>query len=80
MHQYDFDTETVISFLKEHKRDKDFKVKIEVNHATFAGHLFEISLAFDNRMLGSNNVNIWYYQNGSTVLFPLRELELTQCN
>jgi len=37
-HQYDADTETVIGFLKAHGLDKDFKVNIEVNHATLAGH------------------------------------------
>ena len=40
-HQYDVDTETVIGFLKAHGLDKDFKVNIEVNHATLAGHTFE---------------------------------------
>ena len=39
-HQYDVDTETVIGFLKAHGLDKDFKVNIEVNHATLAGHTF----------------------------------------
>eukprot|EP00833_Pecoramyces_ruminatium_P009994 jgi/Orpsp1_1/1184026/evm.model.c7180000087711.1 len=44
-HQYDVDTETVIGFLKTHNLDKDFKVNIEVNHATLAGHTFEHELA-----------------------------------
>ena len=44
-HQYDVDTETVIGFLKAHNLDKDFKVNIEVNHATLAGHTFEHELA-----------------------------------
>ena len=53
-HQYDVDTETVIGFLKAHGLDKDFKVNIEVNHATLAGHTFEheLAVAVDNGMLG----------------------------
>ena len=52
-HQYDVDTETVIGFLKAHGLDKDFKVNIEVNHATLAGHTFEheLAVAVDNNML-----------------------------
>ena len=52
-HQYDVDTETVIGFLKAHGLDKDFKVNIEVNHATLAGHTFEheLAVAVDNGML-----------------------------
>ena len=52
-HQYDVDTETVIGFLKAHNLDKDFKVNIEVNHATLAGHTFEheLAVAVDNGML-----------------------------
>ena len=55
-HQYDVDTETVIGFLKAHGLDMDFKVNIEVNHATLAGHTFEheLAVAVDNGMLGSN--------------------------
>ena len=44
-HQYDVDTETVIGFLKAHGLENDFKVNIEVNHATLAGHTFEHELA-----------------------------------
>ena len=40
-HQYDADAETVIGFLRAHGLDKDFKLNIEVNHATLAGHTFE---------------------------------------
>ena len=43
-HQYDVDTETVIGFLKAHGLENDFKVNIEVNHATLAGHTFEHEL------------------------------------
>ena len=54
-HQYDVDTETVVGFLKAHGLEQDFKVNIEVNHATLAGHTFEHELqcAVDNGMLGS---------------------------
>ena len=54
-HQYDVDTETVIGFLRANGLDKDFKVNIEVNHATLAGHTFEheLAVAVDNGMLGS---------------------------
>ena len=48
-HQYDVDTETVIGFLRAHGLDKDFKVNIEVNHATLAGHTFEHELAVRRR-------------------------------
>lgn len=58
-HQYDVDTETVIGFLRAHGLDKDFKVNIEVNHATLAGHTFEheLAVAVDNGMLGSIDAN-----------------------
>ncbi len=58
-HQYDVDSETVIGFLKEHGLDKDFKLNIEVNHATLAGHTFEheLAVAVDNGMLGSIDAN-----------------------
>ena len=54
-HQYDVDTETVIGFLKAHNLDKDFKVNIEVNHATLAGHTFEheLAVAVDDGRLGA---------------------------
>ena len=65
-HQYDVDTETVVGFLKAHNLDKDFKVNIEVNHATLAGHTFEheLCVAVDNGMLGSIDANRGDYQNG----------------
>ncbi len=65
-HQYDVDTETVIGFLKAHGLDKDFKVNIEVNHATLAGHTFEheLAVAVDNGMLGSIDANRGDAQNG----------------
>ena len=80
-HQYDVDTETVIGFLKAHNLDKDFKVNIEVNHATLAGHTFEheLQVAVDNGMLGSIDANRGDYQNGwDTDQFPIDQFELVQ--
>lgn len=58
-HQYDFDTATVIGFLKTYGLDKYFKMNIEANHATLAGHTFqhELRLARINGMLGSVDAN-----------------------
>ncbi|MDR0891597.1 MAG: xylose isomerase, partial [Mediterranea sp.] len=75
------DTETVIGFLKAHGLDKDFKVNIEVNHATLAGHTFEheLAVAVDNGMLGSIDANRGDYQNGwDTDQFPIDAFDLTQ--
>ncbi|MCX4293662.1 MAG: xylose isomerase [Prevotella sp.] len=80
-HQYDVDTETVIGFLKANGLDKDFKVNIEVNHATLAGHTFEheLAVAVDNGMLGSLDANRGDAQNGwDTDQFPIDNYELTQ--
>ncbi len=80
-HQYDVDTETVIGFLRAHGLDKDFKVNIEVNHATLAGHTFEheLAVAVDNGMLGSIDANRGDAQNGwDTDQFPVDVFELTQ--
>ena len=80
-HQYDVDTETVIGFLKAHNLDKDFKVNIEGNHATLAGHTFEheLACAVDAGMLGSIDANRGDYQNGwDTDQFPIDHCELTQ--
>lgn len=80
-HQYDVDTETVIGFLRAHGLDKDFKVNIEVNHATLAGHTFEheLAVAVDNGMLGSIDANRGDYQNGwDTDQFPIDQYELVQ--
>lgn len=80
-HQYDVDVETVIGFLKAHNLDKDFKVNIEVNHATLAGHTFEheLAVAVDNGMLGSIDANRGDYQNGwDTDQFPVDHYELVQ--
>lgn len=80
-HQYDVDAETVIGFLRAHGLDKDFKLNIEVNHATLAGHTFEHELqcAADAGMLGSIDANRGDYQNGwDTDQFPIDINELTQ--
>lgn len=80
-HQYDFDTETVIGFLRHFGLDKDFKVNIEVNHATLAGHTFEHELqaAVDAGLLGSIDANRGDYQNGwDTDQFPIDLYELAQ--
>lgn len=80
-HQYDVDTETVIGFLKAHGLEHDFKINIEVNHATLAGHTFEheLAVAVDNGLLGSIDANRGDYQNGwDTDQFPIDSFELTQ--
>lgn len=80
-HQYDVDTETVIGFIKANGLEKDFKVNIEVNHATLAGHTFEheLAVAVDNGMLGSIDANRGDAQNGwDTDQFPIDNFELTQ--
>jgi xylose isomerase len=58
-HQYDFDSATVVSFLRKYNLDKDFKLNIETNHATLAMHTMEHELRFaaDNDMLGSVDAN-----------------------
>ena len=80
-HQYDQDVEVVIGFLRQHGLDKDFKVNIEVNHATLAGHTFEheLTTAVDAGLLGSIDANRGDAQNGwDTDQFPIDALELTQ--
>ncbi len=80
-HQYDYDSATVIGFLKEYGLDKDFKINIEVNHATLAGHTFqhELQVAADAGMLGSIDANRGDYQNGwDTDQFPINLNELTE--
>lgn len=78
-HQYDFDSETVIGFLRQHGLDQDFKLNIEVNHATLAGHTFEheLQVAVDAGMMGSIDANRGDYQNGwDTDQFPTNVQEL----
>jgi xylose isomerase len=80
-HQYDFDTETVIGFLRHYGLDKDFKVNIEVNHATLAGHTFqhELQMAADAGLLGSIDANRGDYQNGwDTDQFPINIYETVE--
>ncbi|HLF34539.1 MAG TPA: xylose isomerase [Cyclobacteriaceae bacterium] len=80
-HQYDYDAATVIAFLKKFGLDKDFKLNIEVNHATLAGHTFqhELQLAADENMLGSIDANRGDYQNGwDTDQFPNNIYELAE--
>jgi len=72
-HQYDFDSATVVGFLKMHGLDKDFKLNIEANHATLSGHTFEhdLQVASDYGMLGSVDANCGNPQNGwDTDQFP----------
>lgn len=80
-HQYDYDSATVIGFLREHGLEKDFQLNIEVNHATLAGHTFqhELQVAADAGMLGSIDANRGDYQNGwDTDQFPTNLNELTE--
>ena len=80
-HQYDFDTETVIGFLRHYGLDKDFKLNIEVNHATLAQHTFqhELQAAADAGLLGSIDANRGDYQNGwDTDQFPINIYELVE--
>ncbi|OCB76725.1 xylose isomerase [Flavobacterium piscis] len=80
-HQYDFDSATAIGFLKEYGLDKDFKINIEVNHATLAQHTFqhELEVAAKAGMLGSIDANRGDYQNGwDTDQFPNNIQETTE--
>ncbi|MDX5340447.1 MAG: xylose isomerase [Cyclobacteriaceae bacterium] len=80
-HQYDYDSETVIGFLRHYGLDKDFKLNIEVNHATLAGHTFqhELQVAADGGFLGSIDANRGDYQNGwDTDQFALNLQELAE--
>jgi xylose isomerase len=80
-HQYDFDCETVIGFLRQYDLLNDFKLNIEVNHATLAGHTFthELQVAADAGMLGSIDANRGDYQNGwDTDQFPNNINELAE--
>lgn len=80
-HQYDFDAATVIGFLTKYDLLDDFKLNIEVNHATLALHTFEheLQVAADNGMLGSIDANRGDYQNGwDTDQFPVDVYELAQ--
>lgn len=81
-HQYDFDAATAIGFLRQYGLDKDFKLNIEANHATLAGHTFqhELRIAAVNNMLGSIDAN-----QGDTLLgwdtdeFPCNVYDAAMC-
>ncbi|MBC7902239.1 MAG: xylose isomerase [Gemmatimonadaceae bacterium] len=80
-HQYDYDSATVIGFLRQFDLLNDFKLNIEVNHATLAGHTFqhELQVAADTGTLGSIDANRGDYQNGwDTDQFPNNVQELTE--
>jgi xylose isomerase len=79
-HQYDFDASTAIGFLKQYGLDKDFKLNIEANHATLAGHTFqhELRISAINGMLGSIDANQGDYLLGwDTDEFPFDVYETT---
>jgi len=81
-HQYDFDTATAIGFLRQYGLDKDFKINIEANHATLAGHTFrhELRVAAINGMLGSIDANQGDLLLGwDTDEFPFDVYETTMC-
>jgi xylose isomerase len=72
-HQYDFDAQTVIGFLRHHGLDGDFKLNVEANHATLAGHTFahDLQMGADAGLLGSIDANRGNPQNGwDTDQFP----------
>ena len=80
-HQYDYDAATVISFLRQYDLMGDFKLNLEVNHATLAGHTFphEVQVAADAGLLGSMDANRGDYQNGwDTDQFPNNINEITE--
>jgi xylose isomerase len=80
-HQYDYDAATVIGFLNKFNLEKDFKLNIEVNHATLAGHTFahDLQVSADAGMLGSIDANKGDYQNGwDTDEFPTNVYEITE--
>ena len=80
-HQYDFDSATVAGFLREYDLMDDFKLNIEVNHATLAQHTFEheLAVAASQNLLGSIDANRGDYQNGwDTDQFPNSVQELTE--
>jgi xylose isomerase len=80
-HQYDYDASTVIGFILKHQLQRDFKLNVEVNHATLAGHSFahEIRMAADAGLFGSVDANKGDYQNGwDTDEFPTNLYEVTE--
>jgi xylose isomerase len=80
-HQYDYDSATVIGFLRQYDLLNDFKLNLEVNHATLAGHTFqhELQVATDAGLLGSIDANRGDYQNGwDTDQFPNNITEIVE--
>ncbi|MCB0843808.1 MAG: xylose isomerase [Bacteroidetes bacterium] len=80
-HQYDFDSATVLNFLRAYDLMDDFSLNIEVNHATLASHTFqhELQVAADAGKLGSIDANRGDYQNGwDTDQFPNNINEITE--
>ncbi len=80
-HQYDFDAATCLGFMNKFGLQDDFKLNLEVNHATLAGHTFEheLQVAIDAGKLGSIDANRGDYQNGwDTDQFPIDLFEVTQ--
>jgi xylose isomerase len=80
-HQYDYDAATVIGFLRKYDLLKDFKLNIEVNHATLAGHTFqhELQVTANEGLLGSIDANRGDYQNGwDTDQFPNNVYEMIE--
>jgi xylose isomerase len=80
-HQYDYDAATVVGFLRYYELDKDFKLNIEVNHATLAGHSFQhdLQVAADASMLGSIDANRGDALNGwDTDQFPINLYEIAE--
>ncbi len=80
-HQYDFDSATVVGFLHQYGLQDDFKLNIEVNHATLANHTMqhELEVAAAHGMLGSVDANRGDYQNGwDTDQFPNNVMEVTE--
>jgi xylose isomerase len=80
-HQYDYDAATVIGFLNTYGLAGDFKLNLEVNHATLAGHTFQhdLQVAADAGLLGSIDANRGDYQNGwDTDQFPINIYELVE--
>jgi len=81
-HQYDFDAATAIGFVRQYGLDKDFKMNIEANHATLAGHTFrhDLRISAINGMLGSIDANQGDYLLGwDTDEFPFDAYEATWC-
>ncbi len=81
-HQYDFDVSTCIGFLRKYKLDKDFKMNIEANHATLAGHTFqhELRVARTEGFFGSIDANQGDLLLGwDTDQFPTNVYDTTLC-